>query len=66
MREYRKHIEENCTSLGLGINEAFDKRRLGELLVKEVSNNIEEYRDWMTLTPTGVNGLEVVYKFSLN
>ena len=66
LREYRKHIEEHCTSLGLRINEAFDKRRLGELLVKEVSNNIEEYRDWMTLTPTGVNGLEEVYKFSQN
>ena len=66
LREYRKHIEEHCTSLGLGINEAFDKRRLRELLVKEVSNNIEEYRDWMTLSLTGVNGLEEVYKFSQN
>ena len=29
--------------------------------MKEVSDSIEEYRDWMT---TGVNGLEDVYKFS--
>ena len=29
--------------------------------MKEVSDSIEEYRDWMT---TGVNGLEEVYKFS--
>ena len=61
LREYREHIEEHCTSLGLGINEAFDTRRLRELFVKEVSDIIEEYRDWMT---TGVNGLEEVYKFS--
>ena len=59
--EYREHIEEHCTFLGLGINEAFETRRLRVLFVKEVSNNIEEYRDWMK---TGVNGLEEVYKFS--
>ena len=29
--------------------------------MKEASDNIEEYRDWMT---TGVNELEEVYKFS--
>ena len=61
LREYKEHIEGHCTSLGLGISEAFDTRRLRELFVKEVSDNIEEYRDWMT---TGVNGLEEVYKFS--
>ena len=61
MREYRENIEERCTSLGLGINEALDTCRLRELFVKEVSDNIEEYRDWMT---TGVDGLEEVYKFS--
>ena len=55
MREYKEHIEEHCTSLGLGTSEAFDTRRLRELFVKEVSDNIEEYRDWMT---TAVNGLE--------
>ena len=54
LREYREDIEEHCTSLGLGNNEAFDTRRLRELFVKEVSNNIEEYKDWMT---TDVNGL---------
>ncbi|CAH3165856.1 unnamed protein product [Pocillopora meandrina] len=61
LREYKEHIEGHCASLGLGISEAFDTRRLRELFVKEVSDNIEEHRDWMT---TGVNGLEKVYKFS--
>ena len=61
MREYGENIEEHCTSLGLGINEALDTCRLRELFVREVSDNIEEYRDWMT---TGVDGLEEVYKFS--
>ena len=34
-REYREHIEEHCTSLGLGISEAFDTRRLRELFMKK-------------------------------
>ena len=34
-REYREHIEEHCTYLGLGISEAFDTRRLRELFVKK-------------------------------
>ena len=50
-REYREHIEDHCTSLGFGISEVFDTRRLRELFVKK------------SLT-TSVNGLEDVYKFS--
>ena len=34
-REYREHIEDHCTSLGFGISEAFDTRRLRELFVKK-------------------------------
>ena len=45
LREYREHIEEHYISLGVGISEAFNTRRLRELFVREVSDNIEEYRD---------------------
>ena len=52
LRGYREHIEEHCTSLGL-----VKLSTHADL----ASDNIEEYRDWMT---TGVNELEEVYKFS--
>ena len=34
-RECREHIEKHCISLGLGISEAFDTRRLRELFMKK-------------------------------
>lgn len=61
LREYRENIEEYCIFFGLGINEVLDICRFRELFVKEVFDNIEEYRDWMII---GVDGLEEVYKFS--
>ena len=57
---YGEQIEEHCTSLGLGQSETHDANQLRELFVNEVTENIEDYRDWMTF---GDNELEEVRIF---
>lgn len=57
---YREQIKAPCTLLGLGESEEEDTAKLRKLFVKEVSENIDDYKDWMT----GNNQLEDVDKFN--
>ena len=57
---YREQIEAHCTLLGLGRSEDEDTRKLRELFVKEISENIDAYKDWMTTN----SHLEEIDKFN--
>ena len=57
---YREQIEAHCTLLGLGRSEEEDTGKLRKLFIKEVSENIDDYKDWMT----GNNHLEEIDKFN--
>ena len=56
-RQLHKHLQssdllnrQHISSLGLGDNEERDTRNLRLFFVREVTENIEEYREWMSST----------------
>lgn len=52
--DQRQHI----SSLDLGINEESDTRNLRLLFVREVNQNIDEYREWMSDSPSFASDIE--------
>ena len=57
---FRDQLEDHCTLLGIGAeSEEEDSRILRKLFVKEVLENIDDYKNWMTSS----NYLEEVKKF---
>lgn len=56
----KTQAEEHCRSLGIGNCEEENTAKLRQLFVNEVTENINEYENWMTASP---NNLETVAKF---
>lgn len=60
LRLYKEQIQHHCSLLGLGKDEASDTKLLRQLFVKEVTENIRDYKDWIA---SAEDELEQVAKF---
>lgn len=65
-RQLQKHLQrsdlqnlQHISSLGLGINEERDTENLRLLFVREVTENLDEYREWMSCSSNVRTGLQI-------
>ena len=60
LRLYKEQIQQHCSLLGLGKGEDSDTKRLRQLFVREITDNMDDYKVWMT---SAEDQLEQVTKF---